>query len=450
MPSAPLHPRLSVLYGLWRHLRTDRDELEAFQNRQLRYLFAHAYACVPYYRKLFDQHGISPQDIRSVADLNRIPITSKQDLQSLPADELVSSRVDPKRLIIRRTSGSTGRPFCIRRTWFEERLLGAFRWRALHTMGFRRTDRHAEIEELEPSDLHDHQLLHRSLQKIGWYRQQRLHALQKPRDIVSQLRRFDPQVITGYSGVLARVAQCMAEQSVNNAEPRLPRPRFLVGHSDVLTPHMRQQISAAFCAPVFEIYDSNECNLIAWQCAETGQLHTCDDTTIVEVTKDGRSVTPGERGEVVLTALHSFAMPFIRFRLGDIVTKGSTQCACGQPFATIRSVQGRMFDYFPLPDGRLVHPYEIIAILSQYAPWIREYQLIQKQTDLIVLSLVPDSPLCPQKVARLQAAVVAFLGQRVVFSIDIVPEIRLEPNGKFRVCRSFVQSAYDEIEWSKP
>ncbi len=82
-------------------------------------------------------------------------------------------------------------------------------------------------------------------------------------------------------------------------------------------------------------------------------------------TKDGRPAAPGERGEVVLTALHSFAMPFIRFRLGDIVTKGDSHCACGQPFATIRSVQGRMFDYFPLPDGRLVHPYEIIAILSE-------------------------------------------------------------------------------------
>ena len=435
--------RLSPLRGLWRHLRATRNELEALQNRQLRYLLTHAYTTVPYYRRLFERHGIAPQDIRSVADLTQVPITAKQDLQLLPVDEVVSCQTNPARLIVRKTSGSTGMPFRIRRTWFEERLLGAFRWRALHDMGLRVTDRHAEIEEVEPVDPHDRQLLHHSFQRVGLYRQQRIHALQAPRDIVFQLRHFDPQVITGYSGVLARVAQGMSD-----ADRRVLRPRFLVGHSDVLTPHMRQQISSGFSAPVFEIYDSNECNLIAWQCGETGELHTCDDTTIVEVIKDGRPAAPGERGEVVLTALHSFAMPFIRFRLGDIVTKGDSHCACGQPFATIRSVQGRMFDYFPLPDGRLIHPYEIIAILGEHAPWVREYQLIQKREDLIILSLVPAPSPSPQEVERLQTTVAKFLGQSVVFTIEIVPEIQLEPSGKFRVCRSFVCSAYDGVDWS--
>ena len=337
-------------------------------------------------------------------------------------------------------------PFRIRRTWVEERLLGAFRWRALHDMGLRVRDRHAEIEEVEPVDPHDRQLLHHSFQRMGWYRQQRIHALQAPHEIVSQLRRFDPQVITGYSGVLARVAQCMSD-----ADRCALRPRFLVGHSDVLTPHMRGQITSAFSVPVFEIYDSNECNLIAWQCRETGELHTCDDATIVEViTKDGRPAAPSERGEVVLTALHSFAMPFIRFWLGDIVTKGNSHCACGQPFATIHSVQGRMFDYFPLSDGRLVHPYEIIAILSEHAPWIREYQLTQKRKDLVVLSLVPASSPSPPEVERLQMTIATFLGSQVVFTTEIVPEIQLEPSGKFRICRSFVHSAYDEIKWSTP
>ena len=438
--------RWSPLRSLWRHPQATRNELEALQTRQLRYLLTHAYTTVPYYHRLFKRHGIAPQDIRSVADLTRVPVTAKQDLQLLPVDEVVSCQTNPARLIVRKTSGSTGMPFRIRRTWLEERLLGAFRWRALHDMGLRVRDRHAEIEEVEPVDPHDRQLLHRSFQRMGLYRQQRVHALQAPREIVSQLRRFDPQVITGYSGVLARVAQCMSD-----ADRRALRPRFLVGHSDVLTPHMRWQITSAFSAPVFEIYDSNECNLIAWQCRETGELHTCDDTTIVEViTKDGRPATPGERGEVVLTALHSFAMPFIRFRLGDIVTKGDSHCACGQPFATIHSVQGRMFDYFPLSDGRLVHPYEIIAILSEHAPWIREYQLTQKRKDLVVLSLVPASSPSPPEVERLQMAIATFLGQQVVFTTEIVPEIQLEPSGKFRVCRSFVHSAYDEIKWSAP
>ena len=82
---------------------------------------------------------------------------------------------------------------------------------------------------------------------------------------------------------------------------------------------MRRHITETFAAPVFNLYASNEFNVIAWECQETGELHTCDDGVIIEVLKDGRPAAAGERGEVVGTNLHSFAMPLIRFRLGDII-----------------------------------------------------------------------------------------------------------------------------------
>jgi len=178
---------------------------------------------------------------------------------------------------------------------------------------------------------------------------------------------------------------------------------------------------------------------------QSGALHTCDDSTIVEVLVDGHPAAPGERGEVVLTALHSFAMPFVRYALGDLVTQGDAACECGQPFATIRAVQGRMFDYFPLPDGRVVHPYEIIAILGKTAPWIREFQLVQERTDLVRLRLVPSAAPTAAELAALESAVGAFLGAAVSVRVETVAEIRLEPNAKLRVCRSLVASAYDAI-----
>jgi phenylacetate-coenzyme A ligase PaaK-like adenylate-forming protein len=71
-------------------------------------------------------------------------------------------------------------------------------------------------------------------------------------------------------------------------------------------------------------------------------MHTCDEAALVEVVHDGRPAADGEQGDVVATALHSYAMPFIRYRLGDIVTRGEQSCACGLPFATIGTIQGRM------------------------------------------------------------------------------------------------------------
>jgi len=214
---------------------------------------------------------------------------------------------------------------------------------------------------------------------------------------------------------------------------------------------MRQQISAAFSAPVFDLYGTHEFNLIAWECQETGEFHVCDDSLITEVLKNGCPVAIGERGEVVGTNLHSFAMPFIRYRLGDLVTRGAETCRCGQPFSTIRGIQGRMLDYFPLPDGRLLHPYEIVLLLlHDAASWIGQYQLTQEREDRLVLRVVPSATPTAQQLAFLKEPVAALLGEGVEFEVMLVPQLQLEPNGKFRVSRSLVKSAYDGLDWERP
>ena len=431
----------STLRALRRHPHVAREEIIAFQNKQLRRLVTHAYENVPYYRRLFAQKGLKPHDIHSVADLPAIPITSKKDLQALPVEEIVARGVDPQRLITRTTSGSSGEPFTIRRTWFEDRLLYQFRRRAVQDFGSRSTDRTANVVLARPTPSPGNQLPLKVLQaldaihqSLGLYRQVRIHCLLPPQDMVLALRDFRPDVLTGFPGVLARLAPLISDD-----DRLVIRPRFVVVGAEVLTPLMRHQIAEAFSAPVFDCYGSHEFNLLAWECQETGEFHTCDDSLVVEVLKDGRPVAVGERGEVVGTNLHSFAMPFIRYRLGDVVTRGSETCRCGRPFSTIRAIQGRMLDYFPLPGGRVIHPYEIVSILiDDAASWIGQYQLTQEREDRLVLRVVPSATPTPQKLALLEESVAALLGEGVGFQVILVPKIQLEPNGKFRVSRSLV------------
>jgi len=441
---------LSTLRALRRHPHVAREEILAFQNKQLRRLVAHAYENVPYYRSLFAQNGLKPQDIQSVADLSAIPITAKKDLQSLPVEEVVARGVDASRLITRRTSGSSGEPFTIRRTWLEDRLLYQFRRRAVQDFGLRSTDRTANVVLVGPTSPPGNQLSLRVLQaldaihqSLGLYRQVRIDCLLPPQDMMLALRDFRPDVLSGFPGVLARLAPIISDD-----DRLVIRPRFVVVGAEVLTPLMRHQIAEAFSAPVFDCYGSHEFNLLAWECQETGEFHTCDDSLVVEVLKDGRPVAVGERGEVVGTNLHSFAMPFIRYRLGDVVTKGSETCRCGRPFSTIRAIQGRMLDYFPLPGGRVIHPYEIVlTLMHDAASWIGQYQLTQEREDRLVLRVMPSATPTPQKLALLEESVVALLGEGVGFQVILVPTIQLEPNGKFRVSRSLVKSAYDGLDW---
>jgi phenylacetate-CoA ligase len=264
-----------------------------------------------------------------------------------------------------------------------------------------------------------------------------------PEAIFERLQHIKFDVLQGFPGVLAQIAPIVHDQGLHLACPRVT----MVG-GEVLTPPMRRQISKAFGTPVFQTYGSHEFNIIAWECKKTGELHTCDDGMVVEILTDGRPALKGERGEVVGTNLHSFAMPFIRYRLGDIVTKGADTCPCGQPFSTIREVQGRMIDYFLLPGGKVVHPYAIVpTILRDGEPWVRQYQLIQERRDKITLKAVPAHTPTDEELARIRRSVRLLFGEGVEFHIVMVPEIKLEPSGKFRVSRSLVKSEYDGIDW---
>jgi phenylacetate-CoA ligase len=170
----------------------------------------------------------------------------------------------------------------------------------------------------------------------------------------------------------------------------------------------------------------------------------------VEVLRGGRPAKPGERGELVGTALHSFAMPFIRFRLGDVVTRGPQPCACGRPGSTLSAVQGRMIDYFRLPGGRLLHPYELSTVLlRELEPWIRQYQLTQEREDRVVLRVAPRGELPAERLARVREDLGRILGPGVTCAVATVPRIDVERNGKFRVSRSLVESAYDAVDWER-
>jgi phenylacetate-CoA ligase len=431
-----------MTWGLWRFPHVTRAELASRQDARLRRLVAHAYARVPYYRELFDRHGVHPGEIRGVADLPRIPITTKRDLLARAPEELVA-RGARGPFVVMRTSGSSGERFTLRRTPWEQYVLHSARLRAYRAYGVRTRDHVARIGIPRARGLLSRRVFGRPLGDLALTRQTLVDTFLPPETIAATLERLRPDVLGGFAGVLARVAEAAS------AGGQVVRPRVVITGSEVLTPAMRRTIETAFAAPVRNVYGSTEFNLLAWECPAGGPaaaLHTCDDGAIVEVVRDGRPAGPGERGEVVATNLHAWAMPLIRYHQGDVVTRGDDRCPCGLPFGTIRDVQGRMIDYFPLPDGRLVHPYEIVARFRDAAPWIRQYQLLQERTDRVVLRAVATDAPSAERIAAVAAAISALLGPAVAVAVTVVPEIPLEPSGKFRVSRSLVRSAYEAAD----
>ena len=316
MPAAGAGPleRLDTIARLWRHPRASREELIQFQNRKLRLLVAHAFANVPHYRRRFDEAGIRPSDIRSVADLARLPVTTKADLRNQPLSDIVARGVDPRRLILRYTAGSTGEPTRVRRTAFEDLLLNLFRVRTLNLLGRRVSDRIAKIGSYGGPTDKKPDAISMVPGKLGLYKSWPIDALRAPSEVARDLARIEPDVIQAYPGVLTEVAALWPTIGRGRRPPRLVFPG-----GEVMPPAMRKRIAEGLRTRVFDTYGSHECNMLGWECPVSGLIHVCDDSIIMEVIRAGAPAGPGESGEVWITVLHTYSVPYIRYCLGDIV-----------------------------------------------------------------------------------------------------------------------------------
>jgi phenylacetate-CoA ligase len=400
-----------------------RAQVEQFQTERLRSLVAHAYTSVPYYRRLFDEAGVAPEHIRTLGDLQKIPITTRTTLQRLPDSDIIACGVDAAQLKSHRTGGSSGSPLSIRRTRFEDLLLQACRLRILFRLGMRLTDSRAAVVTARNQRV---ALYHR----FGLLGYEEIDCRLPAEEMLRKIKQANPQVLRGYPSVLSWLSQHMSE-----SDRQTIRPRFVTADSEMMTPDMRLRITEAFGSPVIDFYDSHEFNLIAWECAVGGQYHVSDSTMIAEVLSDGRAAAPGEEGVLIGTALHSWAMPFIRFQLDDWVTRGPAEgCACGAVNSTLHGVQGRLVHRFALPDGSTIHPYRLVNPLLSVAAWAERFQIIQERRDLIRVKLVPpgDLPDPDGATKRVQERLGAELGEQVTFEIELVQEIPPEANGKFR------------------
>ena len=405
---------------------TDPADLGRWRDACVARLVERASARVPFVRRLLERGGLAPRDVRTVRALAALPVTSRRDLQEADVADRVAGDLGVDRLLDRSTSGSTGERVVVKRTWVEERLLNAFRWRALREYGYRVRDRRALVHFLSGEDPRDDQTLQRVAQRIGLLRRRVFDAIGDP-GFADGVVAFAPQVVTGMASALARLADEVA------ARGHRLQPRFVVSGGELLTTPLRSRI-ARLGAPIHDTYGCNEVNLIAWECPHgAGGYHVCDDALVLEVLgSDDRPVAVGEWGEVVVTSLHAHAMPVIRIRLGDVAVRGPERCPCGAPFSTLLAIRGRTFDTFALGGGVTLHPWEILAAIDAQLGWVRSCQMVQVARDAIELRVVPASAPSPATVRQMEDAARLALAGRARFAVQLVAAIEPGASGKTR------------------
>ncbi|CAN5769397.1 phenylacetate--CoA ligase family protein [soil metagenome] len=393
------------------------------RSERLRRLVSHAYERVPFYRERFDRAGVRPADIRTLADITRLPIVEKSDLLAAPRERITAEGYAAADLVSTMTSGYSGEPFVIRRTRTEQARWARSWLSDLLAAGLRRGDRLASV--FFPRAGHPDGV--GSLSALALVHETHVDCCLEPPDILAALGDARPTFLRGLSGVVDRIASSMTDRDRASI-----RPRVVWVSGEVLTAAARRRIEAGFRAPVHNAYGTHELGLLASECRETGLMHLGRPDLVVELVppKDPRAAK--DTREVVVTALDFHAAPFLRYRLSDVVSPGPDPCPCGSGHPTISRIEGRTIDYLELPDGRSIHPYRILGPTLPTTPWVRQFQLVQEAPDRIVLRLAPRIDLGDDERRRLSDAVVPVLGPGIRFLIEVVPRIAHGASGKAR------------------
>jgi phenylacetate-CoA ligase len=422
--------------------RWSRPRLLKFQGNSLVHLINHCFKSIPFYRKRFDEAGIAPSSFHGLQDLKRLPLTSRSELQLFSDKDFEEQGLNIDNLVTTTTSGSTGEPLSVRRTQMEQLLISAFRARAIAQFGSRPWHRRLGVvycPEETTVELSRARRLAAAL--AGPLVRKRIHCLWPHQRIIDEMLEFRPQVLGGFPSILTDLAM-----KISGRDSFTEAPLFVVTGAEKLSDGQRDVISQAFQAPIRDTYGAVECRLIASECPETGNYHLCEDAIIAEVLRDGRTVQPGEDGEIVVTALYSYAMPIIRYRLGDLVTKGPTPCPCGSPFSSISNIRGRILDSIITVDGTRIHASVVDQHLRKLAPWVRRYQVIQERLDCLTIRTLPFSTPLDQEVARLEQKLTAAVGHGIIVRVQLERKFPAGDAGKFRLYLSRIQDGASKDE----
>ena len=357
----------------------NKADLQKLQFKRFKRLLIHAYENVPHYHRCYEKANFHPRNFNSFDDLPKIPILEKSTIR-LELDTMLPRNVSKNKLICGRTSGTTAFPVKFYRgktdlSWAIGAELRGYSW-----AGYKAGDKLGLFWAYPLERARNFKFKLKELLK----RRRLLNVANLSEESMDRfaaiLHRFKPSFIRGYTHSLNLFAAYLLQNdrfSIN------PRAIFTV--SSTLFPHYRKAIEKAFNCKVHDYYGSNEVGYIAAQCGEHEGLHVSEENIFLEIVDDGEPVNAGEEGEVLVTNLHSYNMPFIRYNIGDSGKMLTDACSCGRELS-LMTLEGRNYEYFMNSDGSFTSLRDFATVFEDLP--ISEFQVVQESLDLIVIKIV--------------------------------------------------------------
>lgn len=430
IPNAAGAALLDLLYQFERSEWWPADQIRRQQFVQLAALADHARRNVPAYASRLDAAGIRPDRELTEAQWRRIPVLTRREVLDLgPALHAPQDIEGHGRRRVFKTTGSTGRPVQgVMSERFElywhAMTLRNYLWHGWNPGGKLATIR-SEIAAVPAEGAVSAAWTSGAAAVFAGGQSFLQHTSRPPRELLAWLRRVEPDYLLAFPSVLREVAR-----EAQRDGTRLPSLRGVTTIAEPLTAALRAQVRAAFGVPVYDLYSSVDCGYMALQCPEHEHLHVMAESALVEVLDEsGRACGPGEVGRVVVTPLHNFAMPLIRYELGDLAEAGAP-CACGRGLPVLRRVIGRFRNMLVLPDGAKRWPL-IEAEIAEIGLPIVQFQVVQRSLALLEVRLVVSRALTAADEALIRAGLRESCGAHFEVAFVYVASIPRGPGGKY-------------------
>jgi phenylacetate-CoA ligase len=373
------------------------DEIRDYRCARLVTLLRYAVEHVPFYAAL----GIPAREIRSIEDIRRFPVVTKADLQAR-ADDFLSSEFEKDRLQSSRSSGMTGEPTV---TYFDEGSWLFCKYalkarRVLSAIGVARQRVLIISDEQAPDESRS------VVPRLGGFFL-KIRGLRLGIDLSDEVRKvanFRPTVIYAFPSYLAALADAAAQANIT-----IPRVPLIYTSSEMLTSTARASLERAYGGRVIDIYGSTEFKEIAVQC-ERGCYHVNFESVHVESHDSGEGLP-----RLLVTTLVNKAMPLIRYQLGDTGKVESAVCACGRHSEQLVDLQGRLSDMLVFPDGTVLSPYLVEAVVEQH-PTVKHFRIAHERPWALRIEILAQPPLSESERGSLAASLQRMLPAGVSLS----------------------------------
>lgn len=453
IPSAKAATLLALQFQLEQSQWWTLERLRRAQFAQLAQLLEHARTTTPFYAERMQGGPTGKPRDWDASPLASVPLLTRRNLQTC-GDTIFSRQYPgqhgPASSVM--TSGSTGSPVTVLQTG----VIGLF-WQALTLRDhlWHKRDLSARLGVIRYVADKTIGRPPKGSSDLGWgpatdliYPKAPLSLLTVGSPIEDQarwLKQEDPSYLLTHPSNLAALLHELEKGDLLPLRS-LKQVRTL---GESLSEDTRKHCRELLGVDIADMYSTQEVGYIALQCPETDNYHVQSESVYVEILNDdGTACKEGETGHVIVTSLHNFASPIIRYQVGDFAEVGGI-CACGRGLPTLRHIHGRKRGMFVRPDGRKVWPLITSKKCRRAAPYA-QMQLIQESLQTVRVRLVPEGAFGEKEREALRATLLECLECEIDIEFDVVEGLERSKSGKFEEFVSYVPQGEAPLQEREP